>query len=62
MNYNDKILEAKFFIDKLKGALLYRGGNGNIPDEVRKFIESCYKNDIILEAKLVNTKRNSYYE
>ena len=61
-DYENKILESEYLIDKLRGALLYRGGNGNIPDEVKEFIKSCYKNDIVFEVKLANDKRNSYYE
>lgn len=55
---NDKNLDAELFMSRLKGALLYRGGNGEIPQEVRKFITSCYWNRITFKIILDDNKDN----
>ena len=49
---NNKNLDAELFISRLKGALLYRGGNGEIPQEVIKFITNCYWNNITFKVIL----------
>lgn len=53
---NDKNLDAELFMSRLKGALLYRGGNGEIPQEVRKFITSCYWNEITFKVIIDDNK------
>lgn len=55
---NDKNLDAELFMSRLKGALLYRGGNGEIPQEVRKFITSCYWNEITFKVIIDDNKDN----
>lgn len=55
---DNKNLDAELFMSRLKGALLYRGGNGEIPQEVRKFITSCYLNEITFKIILDDNKDN----
>lgn len=45
-------------MSRLKGALLYRGGDGEIPQEVRKFITNCYWNRITFKIILDDNKDN----
>ena len=52
----DKNLEAELFMYRLKGALLYKGGNGEIPQEVRKFITNCYWNNITFKVMIDDKK------
>ena len=44
---------AEFYIHKLKGALMFRGENGEIPSELQHFIRSCFNNDIKLDVELI---------
>ncbi len=48
--------ETQDFIHRLKGALMYKGGTGAISSEVIQFIDTCFRNDIVLLAKLKEKK------
>lgn len=45
--------KAEFYIHKLKGALMFRGENGEITPELQYFIRSCFNNDIKLDVELI---------
>lgn len=44
---------AEFYIHKLKGALMFRGQNGEITPEFEYFIRTCFNNDIKLDVELI---------
>jgi len=65
MTYNEQVnSEVNSFINRLKGALMYRGGDFENKDfndiSAYKLIETCFRNKINLTCELIEKKETPW--